>query len=55
MLLIDKHYDIHYNVVIWIPYSGLFSKQKISQERQNLNFEELKFRRLQILKNLVQN
>ena len=34
-----------------IPYSGLFLKQKFSQERQKLNFEELNFRRLQILKN----
>ena len=34
-----------------IPYSGLFSKQKFSQERQKLNFKELNFRRLQISKN----
>ena len=34
-----------------IPYSGLLLKQKFSQERQKLNFEELNFRRLQILKN----
>ena len=32
-------------------YSGLFSKQKFSQERQKLNFEELNFQRLQISKN----
>ena len=38
---------------ILIPYSGLFLKQKFSQERQKLNFEELNFRRLQILKNLI--
>ena len=29
-----------------ILYSGLFLKQKFLQEKQNLNFEELKFRRL---------
>ena len=33
-----------------IPYSGLFLKQKLLQERQNLNFEELNFQGLQISK-----
>ena len=35
----------------YIPYNRLFSKQKFLQERQNLNFKELNFRRLQISKN----
>ena len=35
-----------------LSYSRLFSKQKFLQERQNLNFEELKFQRLQISKNV---
>ena len=30
-----------------VQYSGLFSKQKFLQERQNLNFEELNFQTLQ--------
>ena len=34
-----------------IPYNRLFSKQKFSQERQKLKFEELNFQRLQISKN----
>ena len=34
-------------------YSGLFLKQKFLQKRQNLNFEELKFQRLQILKDFI--
>ena len=29
-----------------ILYSELLSKQKFSQERQNLNFEELKFSKI---------
>ena len=36
-------------------YGRLFLKQKFLHERQNLNFEELKFRRLQISKNSVLN
>ena len=36
-----------------LPYSGLFSKQKFSQERENLNFEDLKFRKLHISKNVI--
>ena len=31
-----------------LPYSGLFLKQKFSQERQKLNFEDCKFRRILI-------
>ena len=33
-------YISHINLWSGIPYSGLFSKQKFSQEKQNLNFEE---------------
>ena len=34
------------DMFVHIPYSGLFSKQKFSQERQNLNFEDYAFLRV---------
>ena len=37
--------DWHAPNVWWILYSGLFSTQKFSQERQKLNFKELNFQR----------